>query len=131
LSRDQEDIAHIYKRVRYSDMRLMTIAEGEISELHVGLKGTMGALFLKDLAQKTHRGLEGRALAGKSAGGRCYGYDIVRKLDERGEAIRGDRTINEEQAAVVVRIFRDFVAGKSAKRIATDLNKDGIPAPNG
>jgi site-specific DNA recombinase len=31
-----------------------------ISELHIGLKGTMSALFLKDLAQKTHRGLEGR-----------------------------------------------------------------------
>lgn len=27
-------------------------AEGEISELHVGLKGKMNALFLKDLAKK-------------------------------------------------------------------------------
>jgi hypothetical protein len=34
----------------------VTIAEGEIGELHVGLKGTMNALFLKDLAQKTRRG---------------------------------------------------------------------------
>ena len=31
-----------------------------MGELHVGLKGTMNALFLKDLAQKTRRGLEGR-----------------------------------------------------------------------
>ena len=38
----------------------MTLAEGEISELHVGLKGTMNALFLKDLAAKTHHGLRGR-----------------------------------------------------------------------
>nr|WP_297109242.1 recombinase family protein [uncultured Devosia sp.] len=131
LSRDQEDIAHIYKRIRHADMRLVTLVEGEIGELHIGLKGTMGAIFLKDLAQKTHRGLEGRALAGKSAGGKCYGYDVVRKLDEKGEPIRGDRAINEEQAAVIVRIFRDFVAGKSAKRIAQDLNRDGIPAPTG
>jgi site-specific DNA recombinase len=26
-----------------------TLSEGEINELHVGLKGTMNALFLKDL----------------------------------------------------------------------------------
>ena len=36
------------------------LAEGEINELHVGLKGTMNALFLKDLAAKTHRGQRGR-----------------------------------------------------------------------
>ena len=33
-------------------MRLVTLAEGEIGELHVGLKGTMNALFLKDLARR-------------------------------------------------------------------------------
>lgn len=40
------------------------------AELHVGLKGAMNALFLKDLAEKTKRGLRGRIAAGKSAGGR-------------------------------------------------------------
>jgi hypothetical protein len=50
------------------------LAEGEISELHVGLKGTMNALFLKDLAAKTHRDLRGRVEDGKSGGGLCYGY---------------------------------------------------------
>ena len=43
----------------FRGVRLVTLAEGEISELHVGLKGTMNALFLKDLAAKTHRGLRG------------------------------------------------------------------------
>ncbi len=131
LSRDQEDIAHIYKRACHSDIRIVTIAEGAISELHIGLKGTMGALYLKDLAQKTHRGLQGRAIAGKSAGGSCYGYETVRRFDERGELIRGDRKINDTEAAIVVRIFEDFVAGKSAKRIAVDLNREGIAAPTG
>ena len=37
-------------------MEIVTLAEGAINELHVGLKGTMNALFLKDLATKTHRG---------------------------------------------------------------------------
>ena len=74
LSRDQEDIAGLYKRLKFAGITLVTLAEGEISELHIGLKGTMNALFLKDLAEKTRRGQMGRVAAGKSAGGLCYGY---------------------------------------------------------
>jgi hypothetical protein len=56
----------------FADVSLVTLAEGEITELHVGLKGTMNALFLKDLAQKTRRGLRGRVEAGRSGGGNAY-----------------------------------------------------------
>ncbi len=48
LSRDQEDVAGLFKRLRFAGIRIVTLAEGEISELHVGLKGTMNALFLRD-----------------------------------------------------------------------------------
>lgn len=98
LSRDQEDIAGLFKRMSYSDVKMFTLSEGEVSHLHVGLKGTMNALFLKDLADKTRRGQRGRVEAGKSGGGNSYGYDVVKKLDASGEPIRGDRTINEAQA---------------------------------
>ena len=101
LSRDQEDVAALFKRLRFAGIRLVTLAEGEISELHVGLKGTMNALFLKDLADKTRRGLRGRVAAGRSPGGRCYGYDVVRQLDPNGEPVRGERRINEAEATVV------------------------------
>ena len=66
-----------FKRMTFAEVTIVTLAEGEISELHVGLKGTMNALFLKDLAQKTRRGLQGRVLQGLSGGGVCYGYDLV------------------------------------------------------
>lgn len=56
LSRDQEDIASIYKRLRFAGVRIVTLSEDEISELHIGRKGTIGALFLKDLGEKTRRG---------------------------------------------------------------------------
>lgn len=69
LSRDQEDVAALFKRLRFAGIRIVTLAEGEVSELHVGLKRTMNALFLRDLAAKTHRGLRGRVEAGLSAGG--------------------------------------------------------------
>ncbi|WP_264960573.1 recombinase family protein, partial [Neoasaia chiangmaiensis] len=73
LSRDQEDIAGVFKRMNYAGVRIVTLSEGEVSHLHVGLKGTMNALFLKDLAEKTHRGLRGRVEQGKSGGGNAYG----------------------------------------------------------
>ena len=96
----------------------MTLAEGEINELHVGLKGTMNALFLKDLAQKVRRGLEGRVRQGRSGGGLCYGYDVAREHDARGELVHGGRQINDVQTAVVLRIFKEFANGKSPRRIA-------------
>jgi len=107
------------------------LAEGEISELHVGLKGTMNALFLKDLAAKTHRGLRGRVEKGKAGGGLCYGYDVVKRTDSEGEPVRGERKINEAEAIVVRRIFWEFAVGKSPRAVATDLNRDGIPGPFG
>ena len=131
LSRDQEDIAGLFKRMAYGDVKMVTLSEGEITHLHIGLKGTMNALFLKDLADKTRRGLRGRVEKGKSGGGNSYGYDVVKRLDPNGELIRGDRSINDAQASVIQRIFRDYVAGKSAKRITTELNKEGIEAPTG
>ena len=60
------------------------MSEGAINELHVGLKGTMNALFLKDLAVKTRRGQRGRVEAGKIPGGNSYGYKIVRRLLDYG-----------------------------------------------
>ena len=129
LSRDQEDIAGVFKRMNYAGVRIVTLSEGEVSHLHVGLKGTMNALFLKDLAEKTHRGLRGRVEQGKSGGGNAYGYDVVRKLDANGEPIRGDRTINSQEAEVVRRIFRDFAAGLGPRAIAFRLNDEGISAP--
>lgn len=131
ISRDQADVATLYKHFKFAGVTLVTLAEGEISELHVGLKGTMNALFLKDLAAKTHRGLRGRVEKGKAGGGLCYGYDVVKRLDGNGEPVTGERKINEAEAAIIRRIFREFAAGKSPKAIATDLNRDNIPGPNG
>jgi DNA invertase Pin-like site-specific DNA recombinase len=73
LSRDQEDTAGLFKRLTFAGVSIVTLAEGDITHLHVGLKGTMNALFLKDLADKTRRGLRGRVERGKSGGGLCYG----------------------------------------------------------
>jgi DNA invertase Pin-like site-specific DNA recombinase len=109
----------------------VTIGEGDISEMHIGLKGTMNALFLKDLAIKTHRGLRGRVSAGKSGGGNSYGYEVVRAFGADGTPVAGDRQIKPTEADTVRRIFRDFVNGKSPRAIAQALNREKIPGPRG
>jgi len=131
LSRDQENIAGLYKQLTFAGVTLVTLSEGEINELHVGLKGTMNALFLKDLADKTRRGLEGRVRKGKSGGGLCFGYDVVHKVDAAGEPVRGERSINDTESAIVRRIFKEFAQGRSPKTIAHALNKEAIPGPAG
>jgi site-specific DNA recombinase len=91
----------------------------------------MSALFLKDLAAKTPRGIRGRVEKGKSGGGLCYGYDVVKHTDTEGEPIRGERTINESKAEIIRRVFRHFAAGISPRAIARRLNDEDIPGPDG
>ncbi len=124
LSRDQADVATIFKRLTFAGVQIVTLAEGAINELHVGLKGTMNQLFLKDLADKTRRGLRGRVEAGLSGGGNSYGYDVVRRLGADGLPVTGERVINEAEADVIRRVFSEFAAGHSPKAIAKRLNAD-------
>ena len=131
ISRDQADVATLFKHLQFAGVPIVTLAEGEISELHVGLKGTMNALFLKDLAAKTHRGLRGRVELGKAGGGISYGYRVTKKLDAQGEPIRGDREIDEAQAVVIRRIFEQFGSGVGPRTIARELNAERIPGPDG
>jgi len=131
ISRDQEDIAAIFKRLSHAEVRIVTLSEGEINELHVGLKGTMNALFLKDLAAKTRRGQRGRVEAGKIPGGNSYGFRIVRRILDGGSVSTGERELDPEQAEIVRRIFREYADGMVPRRIAALLNAEGIPGPRG
>ncbi len=128
LSRDQEHSAALYKRACYHETIIFTLSEGEVEEWHVGIKSVINAAYLTDLAMKTRRGLRGRVLAGASAGGLSYGYDVV-PVPEGAD--RGLRAINPAQAAVVVRILRDYAGGLSPKAIAAALNREGVPGPRG
>ena len=131
LSRDQEHIAGLYKALTFADIGLVTIAEGPVNELHVGLKGTMSAMFLKDLALKTHRGIEGRVRAGQSGGGLSFGYRVPRRARADGTPITGEMEIVSEEAAVIGRLFTDYASGVSPRSIAKSLNSEGVRGPRG
>ncbi len=130
FSRDQEDTAGLFKRLTFAGVGIVTLAEGDITFLHIGLKGTMNAMFLKELADKTRRGLRGRVELGKSGGGVCFGYRIVRTFKD-GVVSTGEREVVPEEADIIRRIFKDYIAGISPKQIAKDLNREGLRGPRG
>ena len=124
LGRRLSDVAHLYDRLEFRGISLHAVNIGQVTTMHVGLLGTMAQLYLSDLKEKTRRGQLGRALAGKIPGGKAFGYRLV-------DGHPGERQVDEAEALVVRRIFRDFATGLSPQAIAKTLNAEGIPGPDG
>ncbi|RSU45939.1 recombinase family protein [Sphingobium yanoikuyae] len=131
LARDAEDVAWLGKKLPFHSVQLHTVTEGHIDEVKFGVAALMGTIFLKNLTDKTLRGMEAAVLAGRIAGGRSYGYDTRKIYDKDGERIRSYLDITPAKASVVQRIFRDFASGLSAYDIAKALNEEGVPSPRG
>lgn len=123
LSRDQEDTAGIFKRLHFYDIDIFD-QSGEVTEIHIGVGGIVNSMFLKNLGDAVRRHHNGRAREGKIPGAVTYGYDLV-------PGKPGERTINEDQAKIIRRIFTEYVDGKPARHIARDLSREGIPTPSG
>ena len=73
--------------------------------------------------------LRGRVEAGKSGGGKFYGYDVIKTIDKDREPARCEHKINKRQAWIVNRIFKDYAAGTSPRTLARQLNAENIPGP--
>ncbi|MBS0233452.1 MAG: recombinase family protein [Proteobacteria bacterium] len=124
LSRDMEDLAGLYKRMTHWGVEIRAVHEGVANTMLVGLKGTMGALYLKDLADKTRRGLSGVVRDGRHAGGKAYGYRTV-------SGKRGELEIVKHEAEIVREIFSLYVSGKTPREIAKSLNAREVLPPRG
>src|SRR3546814_6126682 len=55
-------------------------------------------------------------------------YAVLKQFDANGEPIRGDRTIKEDEAAIIRRIFDEYGTGMSPREIAKRLNAEGVKA---
>lgn len=124
ISRDQEDLAGIFKRTTHYRVKIDAVHDGIADAMQVGLRGLMGSIFLTDLKHKTRRGMAGVIREGRSAGGRAYGY---RPIPGRP----GELEIVPEEAAAIVRIFEAFVGGAAPRDIAADLNRERVQPPRG
>ena len=117
------------KSGQVEDVQIVTLAEGEITELHIGLKGTMNQLFLKDLAAKTRRGLRGRVEAGRSGGGNIFGYDVVRRFGPDGSSATGERqsTLRRRGRAPDLQAYAPALAEVDR----CPVNREGVRGPRG
>lgn len=131
IARHQGDAFAVRELIEHAGARLFTLMDGVVDDITGTIKSLFDARTRKDLAQRVRRGHRGTVAQGRSPSGVAYGYRRVAKLDERGEPVRGLREIDPDKAAIVLRIFRDYADGRSARQIAGDLNAEGIPAPRG
>lgn len=124
LSRDQEDTAHIFKRLTFAGIQLVAVHEGRADSIQVGIRGIVSALFLSDLAHKVRRGAAGNVRAGKHAGGMAYGYRPV-------PGKPGEWAKEPAEAAIVLRLFEECAEGHANLAVVKRLNAEGIAPPRG
>ena len=122
LSRDQEDLAGLHKRLTLLGVQIVAVHDGVADQIQIGIRGLVSALFISDLKHKIRRGMGGVVAQGRVPGGRAYGY---RPIPGRP----GEPEIDGAEAAVIQRIFEDYAAGESPRSIAAKLNADGIVPP--
>lgn len=127
LARDQVELPRVVGELTFRGVRVIGVTDGfdnarEGYKLELGMRGIMGEAQLDALAKNTHRGLMGKALQGRCAGGLPYGYRVTST---------GQRDINPAEAHWVVEIYKRFAAGETARAIAAELNRVGAPAARG
>jgi site-specific DNA recombinase len=94
LSRKTRDALIIFERLSFAGVRLVAVSQGidsdnDQADLLMQVHGMVDSLYVKELATKTRRGLEGTFLRGNHVGGRCFGYFNVptehpTRTDEHG-----------------------------------------------
>jgi site-specific DNA recombinase len=83
LSRNQGETSRIFERLTFLGVRIVAVSQGidthsEQADVLMTVHGLVDSLYIKELAKKTHRGLEGRAIRGLHTGGRCFGCPPTR-----------------------------------------------------
>jgi site-specific DNA recombinase len=128
LSRSLVEAVKLQQQMTFEGIRIVAVSQGidslhEQAELLFAIHGIVDSLYVKEIALKTHRGLEGLALKGFHTGGRCYGYRTVKADD--GYSLE----VFSEEAAIVRPIFELYASGLSLKKTAARLTDEKIPRP--
>jgi site-specific DNA recombinase len=130
LARNTKDALTFFEKLNFAGIRLIAVSQGidsdnEQAHVLVTVHGMVDSLYVKELAKKTHRGLEGLMLRGQHTGGRCFGYNSVPVPGTSGKQL----AVNQSEAAVVRQIFEMSADGQSLKTIAKTLNRECVPPP--
>ena len=79
LSRDDIEMKTVIRRLIHWSIRIIGASDGfdtnsKGHKIQAGMRGIINEIYLDDLKEKTHRGMEGQALKGFNCGGHSYGY---------------------------------------------------------
>ncbi|HLV96632.1 MAG TPA: recombinase family protein [Candidatus Acidoferrales bacterium] len=141
LSRQLADAINLSDRLAFAGVRVVFVSQGidsqsEQAEVLLATHGIVDSLYIRELAKKTFRGVEGRVLERLHSGGRIFGYRSVpiedpKRRDAYGRAvISGVRLrVDEAQARIVRKIFSLYASGLSIKAVAKRMNGERAESP--
>jgi site-specific DNA recombinase len=141
LARNVADALKMVETFTFHGVGVTFVSQGidtldKMARQLVTINGMMDEQFLAGLADKVHRGQEGRVLKGLNPGGKLYGFINVPILNPNRPGKYGrpavdgvDQEINREQAEVIVRVFQMYAAGMGLALISKTLNAEGVVAP--
>jgi site-specific DNA recombinase len=136
LGRESIEVAYALKTLAQAGVRVYLylddrerILDSPTDKLLMSVGAFADELERERSRQRTYDAMERKARAGYVTGGRVFGYDNVEVADAGGRRLHVVRRVNEEQAAVVRRIFALCAEGQGFTRIAKALNEDGVTPP--
>jgi len=136
LGREQIETAYALKQITDAGVRVFFYLEDRERTLESAMDKVMLSLtnFAAEMErerakQRTYDAMLRKAKAGHVTGGKVYGYDNQEVLSPDGHRLHVLRVINQDQAAVVRRIFDMFNERMGMSRIAKALNAEGIAPP--
>jgi len=105
------------------------LADDPQAQLLTQVQGVIAEYERAKIAERYRRGKLWRARAGEVIAWKCsYGYRRIARCAERAAHLE----VHEPEAAIVRRIFRDYVENNlSMRQISWQLNQDLVPSPSG
>jgi site-specific DNA recombinase len=136
LGRESIEVAYALKTFAQAGVRVFLYLEDRertidspTEKLLMNVAAFADELERERARQRTYDAMARKARALHVTGGRVYGYDNVDVDGADGRRLHVVRRVNEEQAAVVRRIFALCAEGHGFTRIAKALNEDGVAPP--
>lgn len=145
VARNTREALEVFETLSFQNIFVYYVSQGidtrdETASEMITVHGMVDSLYIRELAKKTHRGIEGQFLKGYSTGAKHYGYNSKPiwsgKNDRYGtpEALGYKLEICPHEAETVRTIF-DWYGNKrySVKKIVNILNaqlkESGDPRP--
>lgn len=122
LSRDPATIQRLKQIFEFNRVELMDQKGIYATATDISIASLYNTIYKPQLAEKVRRGHDNAVANGKIPGSYAFGYRLK-------PGAPGERLIDKNEAQIVLRIFKEYVSGRSTRHIAADLTREGVPSP--